>query len=370
MLRVDYKKNADYSVSKSWQSLDELAKQAGYRVMFRFNLITEAKPDAKEAFTVVDWERIKLDHGMKDFVQNPESSLKRLCNVDADEPKDAEPQLRKKLADLHYRYGDNVKILVEVILHHRHLEFDIKRTLAPSSYTQDNIAGCWLRTAVEIGKVTNGLLDEENNERGQDLKAGSKQVLMTGITKSKDLSFVGIGDALSNTNQAGNSASSQSGVNLSDGSNSKISVKVKKGGRVRKWDPKAAPFTWHFDLLPSSDPTITTGKTKHQDTNNKKQDPDFKPLYQVIGLDDNLKCLPFATPAGKNDYGLWSETRLGCAGSDYVRDFAHFILQYKLPKPIKPVSVNECIVIRDLTIRIEEEGSGCHGSCYRFHTEN
>ncbi len=285
--------------------------------MYRFNLITEAKPDAKEAFTVVAWERIKSDHGTQEFFLIPKSSLKKLlCNVDAIATEGAEPQLRKVLDDLVNEHGENVKILVEVILRPRTVGLDIKRTLASSSYTQDDIAGCWLRTAVEISQVTKGLLNE-NDGRGQNLQPGAKKMLKTGA---------------------------QSGVSLSDGINSEISLEAE------------------ILVLPSSDPI-----------NKKKKDSDFKPSYQVIGLENDLKCLPFAIPAGRtDDDGFWSETRLGCAGSDYVRDFAHFILQYKLPKPIKPVSANTCVVIQNLTVRTEEkeEGSGCHGSSYRSRADD
>ena len=313
-------------------------------MLCRFNIITEDKPDPNEIFQSVKWTRLNATHGTADFKTERSCSLRKLCNSDPDSNPDDEPKLRKTLDDLILKYKDT-RVLVEVILRPSGGGlFGMARTLGTSQTTQNEIGGRWLRGAFKLTEIRNNLWEENAK------KPPAPKLKNTKKEKNKETQkiLVQLKGTMSDMHQALN-IFSQDGVNQTiDDSNT---IEQEKNEPVRKWNPNGAttsneiPIWGHVDHLPRK-------------IDKKKADKyPFTPAYEVIGLNDNMRTLPFADPPSLKEDGLWSSTVLGCAASDYVRDFAHFILQYKLPQPIKPVSVAILFSLNNLTSRTEEEKS-------------
>jgi hypothetical protein len=213
-------------------------------------------------------------------------------------------------------------LLIEVELKPRVNSFIFKRTLSAPRLAQQPLSGIWLRTTIDMKDIVEPLSAEDPAERlpyVQDVMKKSRKLDEPKL-RARD-------KKVNNLNQEGNKPLGL-GALTDIGDRIQLDSGTDKDTSQLPSIPKAREF-----FVARQDRRVYKLVNKHV----------FVPYYQVIGLEDNLIELPIPT-IDDSEVGHYSKSRLGCSGSVYVRDFAHMILQYRLPRFFKEVSLEGAIL--------------------------
>lgn len=333
---LTHKKKLDMSTRKTWRGLLHLAKQARYHVMYRINSVNKSAtasyqewPSERltrlsrlhisrtDEFVTSRYQYTNCNFGNFYFAGKDLANAKN-CNAQNPHNELLERLERKGLRGEYW--------LVEVILVPDTAVKPRPRTSYVSNRTDDRtISGSWLRNVYDLHDVYMKRYEKLGSNPATAPKKNEGMII-----EDRKPNVPVIDDRIEEERFQRLPAPS-SDIGRYTGAllelkafPDKVSNLKPPIGQDREDSEAILKKRQHQSQL-----MIDTSQKRRAETAQqiRSKEVGYCPRYFIIGLDDTFWQLPL----GIDDLqGHYSTSFLGGAGEEYVRDFAHYILQYKL----------------------------------------